>query len=209
VVLVACGGPEVGALLPRPAALPGAPPAGSCTEVVGFSQTREWFIGFQGPAGDTVHQGRTQNGAEIQFWANPTYYGWTSPVLSACSVGSSAPSAVLFNISGHYGDDVEAWAQGIRNALVVAHARYPGVDIALMPVVGGADCYVNGVQVRASYQHPYISEAIDIVAAEDPYAYPGHRETVDTCSMFRDEKGHFTQPGAQDTGRDIATALYG
>src|SRR5436190_1560835 len=98
----------VGALAPlSPRAItPNAEAASACTQIVGFSQTMQWyFAGFQSAVGNPVGwELRWVGGGSIGNWADPSYQGWTndSNQVDGCSQNSSTPDRGLLNISGDY-----------------------------------------------------------------------------------------------------------
>ncbi len=66
----------------------------SCTRVVGFSQTEQWFTGggFEPVAGDAEWELLWEPGSTIEKWADPDFVGWSNPVVSACAAGSFRPA---------------------------------------------------------------------------------------------------------------------
>src|SRR4029434_5172654 len=79
----------------------------TCTEVVGFSQTMQWYFGgpgyptFTSIAGPGRWQLRWEGGAAIDSWADPNFSGWgPAAQVNSCDQGSSNPDRVLLNITG-------------------------------------------------------------------------------------------------------------
>jgi hypothetical protein len=179
-------------------------------EIVGFSQTYQWYYGGSNneflsrmPTGGT--QLRWQGGASIDAWADPAFTGWNSFQSAACSAGSSAPDRLVMNISGGFNSDVNWWHDMTAQAVANARRIYPGIrTVYLQPVVGGPNhgaCFVNGNQVRATYNEPYIGQAIDRLVSEGVGVW-GANPLVASCGEYADDTGHLTDP----TGRsDIAT----
>ncbi len=173
-----------------------APPAAfTCTQVIGFSQTNDWYSrGFESLVADDAWQELWRIGAAIDLWADPDYAGWSEPIVSPCVTNSDDPDRVLLTISGGFNDDASWWAGQIL--VVVSHIRdkYPNVrEIMLQPVVGGPNhqvCSPNGE--RASTNHPVIDAAIALEAGGD--VTPGFSPEVRTCADYSDFVGHlFTQ----------------
>jgi hypothetical protein len=170
-------------------------------EVIGFSQTQQWYFGGAGsdqfltqmPPGGT--QLRYQGGASIDLWADPTFW----PALSnSCTTGSASPDRVVLNISAGYSSDVTWWHDQIRLAVTNVRNHYPGVrTIYLQPVVGGpghARCPAPIPQgsVRASFNEPYIGQAIDRLQTEGVGVW-GANPLVRTCADYADyDPGHLT-----------------
>ena len=183
-------------------------------EVIGFSQTYQWYFGgppsydqflTQMPPRST--QLRWRGGASIDAWADPNFGGWTDGVASAsCASGSANPDRIVLTISGEFHSDVAWWHDQIAQAVANARARYSGLrTIYLQPVVGGpnhAACYVGGNQVRATYNEPYISQAITRLVNEGVGVW-GANPLVQSCSDYADDIGHLA-----DSGRvSVATSV--
>jgi hypothetical protein len=194
-----------------PAPTPTSPTTGgTCMEVIGFSQTQQWYYGgapgfdqflSQMPPGGT--QLRWQGGASIDAWADP---GFWPALANACVSGSSNPDRVVLNISGAASSDVTWWHD--QSALAVRNLRsHLGSvrTIYLQPVVGGPGhgaCFIGGTQVRATFNEPYIRQAIDLLVAEGVGAW-GANPLVRTCADYADDIGHLTD----DAKGPIATVV--
>jgi hypothetical protein len=177
----------------------------ACTEVIGFSQTIQWYTaGFETYVADEYWQRRAQGGASIDLWADPEYSGWDIEISSACA-GGDEPDRVVQTVSGAYGDDVDAWEEQIRAAVAAIRVKHPGVrQIVLQSVVGGPGgtvCMFAGRQVRANYQFSFINEAIARVAEGDVVTGPAPE--IETCDQYRDAKGHLTDEGSRVAARVI------
>jgi hypothetical protein len=183
----------------------------TCTRVLGFSQTRQWYLDapdFEQVVGNDAWELLWVKGAGMK-WQNPSFQGWTAPVASPCTVRSGDPDRVLLTVGvSPCVVDVSCIATTIRNAVATIRLKYPHVEqIVLQPLVGGPGhslCYtIDGILIRASYQHPYMDEAIaasvggDVVAGDSP--------EVRTCSDYADDKGsgHFDRAVRGIIGRAI------
>lgn len=172
-----------------------APPQEGCGEVIGFSQTGQWFRGdrfasvvepgngFQTVAPSANWELTGGAGAGIDRWADPMFAGWDQTnapgtvFWSPCTVGNPAqPETIILNVSGDFGADEARWEETIRAALVTTALRRPTArTVYLQPVVGGPDhveCFVGGQRVRASWQHRHIETAIARVVAVPPASLP-------------------------------------
>jgi hypothetical protein len=167
-----------------------------CTEVIGFSQTREWFLDvpqFEQTVGNDAWQLLWASGADVEQWADPAFAGWTAPKQSSCTANSQ-PNRVVLTITGGNGNvsDVSWWTTVIRQAIVTTRSKYPSVTrVLLQPVIGGpqhAICTYSGVVVQASFNHPYIDQAIANLVGGDVAA--GMSPEVRTCADYRDSRGH-------------------
>lgn len=171
----------------------------TCTEVVGFSQTRQWYLDapdFEAAVGDGGWQIRWQRGAAINYWADPAFEGWSVAVDSPCESGSSSPDRVILTISSkRYEESASTFVPWIRSAVRVVRDRYPDVErIVLQPVVGGPDhapCIIGGIQVRSTHNHPLVDRAIERVARGNVRAGPSPE--VRSCSDYSDEDGHLRE----------------
>jgi hypothetical protein len=186
----------------------------TCTEVLGFSQTLQWWEQpqFQQQVDDARWQARLHAGGDVDYWANPSSDAWNGPpsqatctdanvglsaLCSPCASGSDAPDRVLITITLQaYESDVQVWAQKIRAAIATIRQEHPQVrQIVLQPVVGGPGGAVCPVQtqtlgVRASYNAPYIVQAIASVLGDSPDLAAGYVPEVQSCADYLDDIGH-------------------
>ncbi len=185
-----------------------------CTQVIGFSQTIQWYRkGFEKVVDNDKWELRTNSGAGVNRWANPDYQGWKRKVRSPAKKNSNNPDRVVLTISGGYGLDVDKWAEQIAKAIETIKLKCPNVrQIVLQAVVGGPDHKeipfpgerYQGV-VRASAQHPYIDKAIARVVAKDKTGMlvEGCSPEVRSAADFRDAKGHLAGEACEVIGRSI------
>jgi acetyl esterase/lipase len=197
--------PDAGVDAPPPPA-----PAWRCTQVIGYSQVQEWYVTdgvFESQVDDGEWQLLWNGGGGVHEWQDPSYVGWTNRVTSPCRRDSEAPDRVLLSVSGPYGDDVQAWTTAIRETIKTVRDQLPSVrQIVLQAVVGGPDheiCRFEGRRVRASWQHPYIDEAIAGSASVAADVVAGFSPEVRSCSDYRDATGHLTPAGAAAAGLAI------
>lgn len=182
-----------------------AEPAGgpfACTELLGFSQTGQWFASFAAPG----WQARIQPGASVEKWIDADFGGWDAFLRSRhCS--REEVDRLVFTISGS-GRSTADWAMDLEALVPVIVAKYPAVrQIVLQPVVGGpagTECRHNGETVRAYQNHPIIDAAIEqVVAAGGGLVVAGASPEVVQCSQYGDRLGHLTPTG----GRVVAAAV--
>lgn len=166
-----------------------------CTQVLGYSQTRQWYLDspdFEQVVGNDQWELLWRKGAGLR-WENPSYAGWSDPVVSPCAERSRDPDRVVLTVgASRCATDVSCIATGIRNSVATIRLKYPNVEqFLLQPVVGGPGhslCYtIDGVMIRAAYQHPFMDEAIAGVVGGDVLA--GISPEVRTCSDYSDDKG--------------------
>lgn len=181
-----------------------------------------------------------ESGHGINQWQNPGALGWSRWAskqypwfASPCATNSATPDRAILSVSGPYGTDLNLWRTNIKAAITTILQQVPSVQqLVLEPVVGGPNhqtCPCNpepgsimqcgcdtcdGINVRASQQHPFIDTAISQVLQEiqsGNYNPPGGVEVVAgfspevaTCSGYYDGIGHLTTQGAQAVGISIA-----
>jgi hypothetical protein len=203
---------------PMPTAGTAAASGFNCTEVLGFSQTNNWFTeggNFEPTVGDANWQESWYSGGSIDLWAgSPNGAPWYAALLSACASGSTAPDRVIVNASGAYNTDPQWWANQMNSVVqyLVSNTANPRQwssvrQIVLQSVVGGPNgqqCSTTDTQPavqfginRASYNFPYINRGIDLVVANYPgLVVHGIAPTVDSCADYADGVGHLS-PGAK------------
>jgi hypothetical protein len=182
--------------------------ASTCTQIVGFSQTMQWYFGgFREGSGGSWEL-RWVGGGSIGNWADPSYVGWQdSYQADSCSQSGSAPDRGLINVSGDYNTDPDYWAQETQAAITNLRAKYPSIQqVIVQPVVGGpygGQCTYNGQVVRASSNFPYIDEGLDRLA-NGVDIIKGISATVRTCADYADDMGHLTDQAKGPIGATIA-----
>jgi hypothetical protein len=181
-------------------------PTPTCTRIVGYSQTRQWYLAsFESVVPDERFELFWMGGAAIRAWAGAA--AWDSGTLeSACATGPPTRLVIDVGVGGENLGDVEAYASFIRDAVAMARARFPGVQIGLQPLVGGpryAPCTIvhRGAlePVNASVAAPAVAQAIDLVVEEDPAIFRGPNPMLASCDMYRDALGHLTTSTRDDS----------
>jgi hypothetical protein len=178
----------------------------TCTEVLGFSQSLQWYRGTADgrgqpggrmgrPPGDFLPgwQARFTGGAAVELWTDSDYPGWTGTSVSESRCEQTKVDRVLFQVSGAP-KEVDEWVADIRKVVALIQQKYPGVrEILLMPVVGAPEGQCQNV--RAGSNYPTIVEAISKVAGEG-IVRAGAAPVVADCSWFLDRLGHLTADAA-------------
>lgn len=180
----------------------------SCTEVLGFSQSMQWYAAFSiadRPArSDSWElgpdeflpgwQGRFTFGATIERWTDSDFAGWDGTYVSPSHCAREEVDRVVFNVSGE-ARPADEWATAIESVAELVRAKYPGGRAVVMqPVIGAppGECE----EVRAAQNHPTIVQGI-ARAAQRGVITAGPNPTVSSCSQFGDELGHLTASGAE------------
>lgn len=164
-------------------------PEGVCSEVIGYSQTYQWYnAGFE----DEVEggwQGRFKMGGSVDLWIDPDFDGWLAPLVSPCR---GDVELVVFNV-GSLTQQSHNWFYGkIEAVALIIKQKYPGAPIVFQPNIGGQNC----PGVTAAMNHP------EMVAAIQAYAATGNASAgvsvVLPCDRYSDSQGHLTPLGAAE-----------
>ena len=192
----------------------------TCTEVIGFSQTNQWFYSpqFLGRIDEPKWQLRWQSGGDLLQWGSGIQYtGWTDSPIHPCASGSSAPDRVIYNITlARYalpasstvamgGNDVGYIAAYIEYVISNIRTKYPNNPaIYLQPVVAGpaltpcetVDPNSEHGTNRATWNAPYFDAAMSYVIARHPEIQIAATPEVESCFWYSDWAGHIE--GAKD-----------
>ncbi len=196
----------------------------ACTEVLGFSQSYQWYSGprvadavapaapgeARGRAGGRMSQppadflpgwqGRFSPGAAVELWTDPDYRGWTGASVSPSRCEQGDVDRVLFQVSGA-ARDVDEWASDVQKVVALIQQKYPKVrEILLMPVVGAPEGQCQNV--RAASNYPSVVAAIGQVAGQG-IVRAGAAPVVADCSWFMDGMGHLTADAAAAVKRQL------
>lgn len=187
----------------------------SCTQVLGFSQSLEWYGGLsladymaddgppKSPSLETGvflpnWQGAFYVGASVEKWLDPGFLAWsgndgtTHEVATHCD--RDQVDRVVFNVSGE-ARPADEWASIIESVAELIRENFPAVrQIVMQPVVGAPDGACQ--EVLAARNHPDIAEGIRKVAQRG-MVEAGPEPKVATCDQFRDGLGHLTKDGAR------------
>lgn len=180
--------------------------------VIGYSQVHSWYDSFEKALGDDRWELLWNGGAGIESWSDPSYKGWSNKIVSPCKQRSGDPDRVILSVSGGYGENVDQWAQKIKESVQNIRAKYKNVRrIALQAVVGGHEHHVcpspkGSDTVRAARQHPHIEQAIARVVADDKTGLlvQGACAQVRSCADFKDGLGHLAPGATEPVGKAIA-----
>lgn len=186
----------------------------SCTQVLGFSQSMEWYAGLsladyaeEGEFPDPppleagaflpTWQGRFFMGGAVERWTDPRFPGWAGPHAiareSPAHCAREEVDRVVFNVSGA-ARSVDAWAEAIDSVAKLIRTKFPAVrQVVMQPVVGAPEGECP--EVRAAQNHPVIAEGIRL-AAERGSVAAGPNPKVANCAQFSDALGHLATAGA-------------
>jgi hypothetical protein len=174
---------------PTPSATP-PPGAFACTEILGFSQTGNWWSlqrspndAFLSVVDATRYQLGEVDGSAVWKWADPNFSGWSVSPTSPCNASSAAPDRVIMDVTesfwigdacgSHIFDDCSGGSdtslarvtQDVRNVVATIRSKFPSArQIYLKPLVGGppggGQCVFSGNPIRAIQNSPLIAQAI-------------------------------------------------
>jgi hypothetical protein len=199
---------------PTPIATPPPPSSGfTCTQLIGYSQTDNWYDGLESVVANDRYELLWNGGGAVRLWADPGYAGWSQPLYSPCASGSGSPDRIVMDITEDFfikdpaNGGVTRVASDIRGVIQTIRNTYPAVrQIYLQPVVGGPNgglCSVAGSEVRASSNHPYIKSAIAQVVGGTVLTGPS--PTVRTCADYADDIGHLQEAAKIPIGQGIGS----
>ena len=176
--------------------------AASCTVVIGYSNTNQWFRdgGFESKPG--IVNGEWENiaegGSDIARLAYQDDWVWDiwagDTISSRCTVNDRAPTTILFDVGfredGSLGNGFAVLTDGVARARQELGFSGP---IILKPMVGSSDVNCTNWSSRAA---PRVRDVVAAVVASDPSLIMGPYLTI-PCSQFRsgDSKGHFSDTG--------------
>jgi hypothetical protein len=184
---------------------------GECTRVIGFSQTRNWFISglFESIPGvpNAEWELLAVGGADLHVWADPASAAYSRRVESPCGI---PPTRVFLHAAfSSFGTATDAdIAATLSTAVANIRARWPTVTrVDVAPIVGGpghTTCALTDTRnVDATFMHPRIDAAIalvvngvDLVAGPDLLA--------SACTDFTDGMGHLSTAGSAYVAGQVA-----
>jgi hypothetical protein len=193
------------------------------TEILGFSQTYQWYAGqpFPFPIADPTFepqrqflaaypafancQARFAFGGDLSRWRAADYMGYEGHVTHALTRERREITRLVFNISGET-RPVDEWTADIEAVLKTLRQKYPNLEeLYLQPVIGGVD---DRSGVRAVKNHPAITEAVSAVVGRSA---PGLLKVGAVVKLeaeaFTDLIGHITVPGAMKA-REMILRFY-
>lgn len=183
--------------------------------VIGASQTKQWYKGFERVVKDDQWELLWRWNSSVRQWANDNYIGWRQRPQSPAAVRSGDPDRVVFVFSCEMtgDDDVTTCAEQIRKVIDTIRRKYVNVkQIVLQPSVGGPNGGIclrppGNVTVMASEINSITISAINSVLSADRtgLVVAGPTPHVRRCQDYSDEIGHFGPAVARQIGRMIGT----
>ena len=201
------------------------------TELLGFSQSYQWYTGYpvqmpgEGTSGSSQFplnpatgfqavqilldqyppipnwQARFRFGGDLSKWKEKEFDGWRHPLTHNVQHARTEVDRVIFNMSGA-SRSVPQWQADIEAVMQIIHEYYSNLtELYLQPVIGG-----NSVSsgIRAAENHPTIVAVVRAIVAQssDSRVKIGPIVTVNE-SDFADRIGHLTEHGAKAAKKQI------
>lgn len=193
----------------------------ACTQVLGFSQSMQWYAGrsFTAHVDENSRpdlsalspdaflpgwQGRFLMGAAVERWTDPDFPGWSGANRlvheTPAHCERDEAGRVVFNVSGA-DRSPQAWTAAVDSVAALIPVKFPAVrEIVMQPVVGAPEGECT--DVRAARNHPVIVEGIRR-AADRGRITAGPSPRVAGCDQFSDALGHLTVEGAEQVRRTL------
>jgi hypothetical protein len=195
---------------PNPSAglTPGDPGgSSSCTRVLGFSVTVQWFWdgGFEALVPDNRWELLASGGYDLHRFADPSDPIYHDGVRVQSSCGTPTRAFLQIAYLGFEHATNEQIAAGLSAAIRNIRSTWPTIeDIVVMPIVGGPNHSVctmpDGRVVDATKMHTPLDEVI----ADADGIVVGPDLLVSTCEHFRDGMGHLSGGGPAEIARQVA-----
>jgi hypothetical protein len=189
------------------------------TEILGFSQTYQWYTGqpFEYPISEPTFkpqqsfldsyrsfdhcQARFGFGGDLTKWKDPSFVGYEGHVTHNIMKERDEITRLIFNVSGE-ARTVAEWKADIEDVVKILIEKYTHLqELALQPVIGGVD-YMS--HVRAVQNQPQIVVAIHATVNSSA---PGLLSTGAIVKLknegFSDMIGHLTISGAEEAKERI------
>jgi len=181
------------------------------TELLGFSQTYQWYTGqpFVFPITDPTFapqkkflaeyptfanvQARFGFGGDLSRWKDPDFIGYEGHVVHNIINDRTEITRLIFNVSGE-SRTIDEWMADIKTVIAFLLNKYPNLkEFYLQPVIGGLD---NTSPVRSVKNQPTILEAIETVVKKSSGIIKVGAVVKLESSGFNDSIGHLTMSGA-------------
>jgi hypothetical protein len=181
----------------------------SCTRVLGFSVTMNWYeadgtpteSGFERIIGEPdAWELMAAQGQGIADWG-PGGSGWNSPVTYASC--SDSPDRIVLQVATSEAESNAEVLSELRAAVAETHRRFPNAQLDLMPMPGGPGCGTFAESIHDQMLH----EIRQVTNGTDTLEGPDTHTTA--CSQYRDDRGHLTVPGAVVIATQVAKFYRG
>ncbi len=179
---------------------------GLLTEILGQSQTLQWFPKFRLQG----WQARIQTGSGYMHWKNEDHTIWKNPILPGVSgpVPASSIERVVITIgkSPQEKNGGEGSYESLLSDLILlVRKKYPALkEIRLQPLAAGPDrmlCDCEGETVATTKNLAAIEAAMSVLTARYPDVKKGLIPLAGDCTAFKDKTGHLTREGIDEFAR--------
>lgn len=193
------------------------------TEILGFSQTYQWYTGeaFEFPVSDPTFslqkvflsqyqvipncQARFGFGGDLTRWKDSNFIGYEGHVVHNIKNDRTEIARLIFNVSGE-ARTADEWEADIEYVVEILLKKYAHIqELDLQPVIGGID---NSSNMQAVKNQPHILEAIDTVIRKSSAGVLKRGAIIRLENdAFNDMIGHLTIIGAQKA-RELIFKFY-
>ena len=182
---------------------------GSCSRVLGFSVTMNWYeadgtptvSGFEQIIGQPKKwELMAADGQAISSWG-PGGSGWNAPVTYESCDGS--PDRIVLQVGTSEPESSGQVLSELQAAVAETHRRFPDAQLDLMPMPGGPGCGTFAESI-----HDQMLHAIRQVT-NDKNTFEGPDTHTTDCSQYRDDRGHLTIAGGVVIATQVAKFYTG
>ncbi|HEX2734553.1 MAG TPA: hypothetical protein VHM70_23275 [Polyangiaceae bacterium] len=183
----------------------------TCTTVFGIDATSEWYMGgFETQIDNDKWQLIYFHPGFVEDWDNLDDDVWKQSPTSACTMNSTNPDRVIFNVFGDPSDNnfmsKDTWVTGLNKAIDNIKSKYSNIKridlLTMTRAPGNTPCDSSN---RMSIVETYVDEAIAAVADANPDLVTAPQAFfAPNCDVYKDGGPHFT-----DAGKPIIAKLYG
>jgi hypothetical protein len=179
----------------------------TCNLVVGIDSTSEWFTGgFETQAPNDKWEIIYHHPGYVEDWADTNDEVWSLAPTSACTMNSTNPDRVIFNIYSETLTDKAALVTSLNKAITNFKAKYSRlqrIDILTMTrAPNNMPCQQGN---NGSIVQQYVDDAVAmVVSAGPPPVISSPKFFATDCNVFEAGGPHFST-----AGKPIIAKLYG
>jgi hypothetical protein len=185
----------------------GSTKAYTCNQVIGIDSTSEWYLGgFENQVPNDKWQIIYHHPGYVEDWADPNDEVWGLAPTSACTMNSTNPDRVIFNIYSETLTTKDALVTAIAKAITNFKAKYSRlqrIDILTMTRAPNNMPCVQGN--NGSIVQQYVDDAAAaVVSAGPPPVIATQKFFALDCNVFDSGGPHFST-----SGKPVVAKLYG
>jgi len=185
----------------------GSTKAYTCNQVIGIDSTSEWYTGgFENQVPNEKWQIIYHHPGYVEDWADPNDEVWGLAPTSACTMNSTNPDRVIFNIYSETLTTKDTLVTAINKAITNFKAKYSRlqrIDILTMTRAPNNMPCVQGN--NGSIVQQYVDDAAAaVVSAGPPPVTATQKFFALDCNVFDSGGPHFST-----SGKPIVAKIYG